>query len=90
MKNHGAAFVAVVAALFMGCAAAEAPPSPSSSASSAPAASTAAAQGGGPGPAVGEQLPPFEAPDQDGRRQGFETLRGKNGLLLNFNRSVVW
>jgi hypothetical protein len=43
-----------------------------------------------PGPAVGDRLPPFEARDQDGKRQDFETLRGKNGLLLNFNRSVVW
>jgi len=39
---------------------------------------------------VGDRLPAFEAPDQDGKRQDFESLRGKNGLLLNFNRSVVW
>lgn len=44
----------------------------------------------GPGPALGEALPPFEAPDQDGVRRSFESLRGPNGLLLNFNRSVVW
>lgn len=43
----------------------------------------------GPGPRVGETLT-FEAPDQKGARQTFETLRGPNGLLLNFNRSVVW
>ena len=43
-----------------------------------------------PGPAVGASLPPFEAPDQEGRRQSFDTLRGPHGLLLNFNRSVVW
>ena len=44
----------------------------------------------GPGPRVGETLGAFEAPDQNGARQSFETLRGPNGLLLNFNRSVVW
>jgi len=44
----------------------------------------------GPGPAVGESFPAFEAFDQEGRRQTFESLRGPNGLLLNINRSVVW
>ena len=56
-----------------------------------PAAGAAASrEGTGPGPAVGTSLPVFEASDQDGKRQSFETLRGPNGLLLNFNRSVVW
>lgn len=45
---------------------------------------------GAPGPAVGAKVPDFEAPDQDGRLRRFETLRGTGGLLLNFNRSVVW
>ena len=45
---------------------------------------------GAPGPAVGTSVPAFEAPDQDGRLRRFETLRGTGGLLLNFNRSVVW
>lgn len=44
----------------------------------------------GPGPAVGAALPAFELYDQDGRLRSFESLRGPNGLLLNFNRSVVW
>ena len=44
----------------------------------------------GPGPAVGEALPPFEAPDQTGRVWTFESLRGPKGLVLNINRSVVW
>lgn len=44
----------------------------------------------GPGPAVGTQLPAFELPDQDGRPRSLESLRGPKGLLLNFNRSVVW
>jgi hypothetical protein len=39
---------------------------------------------------VGAALPPFEALDQDGVRRSFESLRGPKGLLLNFNRSVVW
>jgi hypothetical protein len=43
-----------------------------------------------PGPAVGTAVPAFEARDQDGRLRRFETLRGTNGLLLNFNRSAVW
>jgi hypothetical protein len=44
----------------------------------------------GPGPAVGETLPAFEAPDQTGRVWTFESLRGPKGLVLNVNRSVVW
>lgn len=42
------------------------------------------------GPAVGKKIPPFEAVDQSGRRQTFETLRGPNGLLLLFYRSADW
>jgi len=84
MKTR-AAFLAV---LLVQCAGAT-PPAPSPAAPPSPAA-TAAAEGSGPGPAVGDRLPAFEAPDQDGKRQDFESLRGKNGLLLNFNRSVVW
>ena len=57
----------------------------------APSGRAAASAGGsGPGPAVGDRLPAFAAADQDGQRRDFEALRGKNGLLLNFNRSVVW
>jgi hypothetical protein len=80
---------AVLAAFLVQCAGA-APPSPSPAASPATAAPAAAAEGSAPGPAVGDPLPAFAAGDQDGKRQDFETLRGKNGLLLNFNRSVVW
>jgi len=43
-----------------------------------------------PGPPVGATLPTFEAPDQDGRRRSFESLRGTNGLLLVFSRSADW
>jgi hypothetical protein len=42
------------------------------------------------GPAVGEKIPAFEARDQKGQRQTFETLKGANGLLLVFVRSADW
>jgi hypothetical protein len=42
------------------------------------------------GPAVGERIPPFEATDQEGRRQTFDTLRGPHGLALLFVRSADW
>ena len=42
------------------------------------------------GPEVGSQLPVLDAPDQAGRTQTLETLRGERGLLLFFNRSADW
>lgn len=42
------------------------------------------------GPAVGQKIPLFEAVDQNGRRQTFESLKGPNGLLLLFHRSADW
>ncbi len=42
------------------------------------------------GPAAGEHIPEFEAIDQDGRRQTFESLRGPHGLALFFVRSADW
>jgi hypothetical protein len=42
------------------------------------------------GPAVGTTVPPFQAPDQHGRVQTFESLRGPNGLLLVVHRSADW
>ena len=42
------------------------------------------------GPAVGEKIPPFQAVDQSGRPQTFESLKGPNGLLLLFYRSADW
>lgn len=42
------------------------------------------------GPAVGQKIPPFEAVDQNGKRQTFESLKGPNGLLLLFHRSADW
>jgi hypothetical protein len=77
-------FLAVMLAQCKGQAAPAPSPAPPAPVATPSGADTA------PGPSVGTSLPPFEAADQDGRRQTFDTLRGPNGLLLNFNRSVVW
>jgi hypothetical protein len=42
------------------------------------------------GPAVGSKLPAFEAIDQFGKRQTFDSLRGPKGLALLFVRSADW
>ena len=42
------------------------------------------------GPAAGQPLPPFEAPNQDGRPQSLDSLRGPRGLVLVFFRSADW
>ena len=42
------------------------------------------------GPSVGSQVHLLEAVDQDGKSQTLETLKGTNGLLFVFNRSVDW
>jgi len=42
------------------------------------------------GPAVGDQLPAFSAPDQHGDPQTFDTLKGPNGLVLLVVRSADW
>jgi hypothetical protein len=85
MKSRAVLLLAVAVIECKGSAA----PAPRQAASPV-AAAAPAEKGQSPGPAVGAALPAFEAPDQDGRRQSFDTLRGPNGLLLNFNRSVVW
>lgn len=41
-------------------------------------------------PVVGQTLPPFELPDQDGRVRSFASLTGPEGLLLVFFRSADW
>ena len=90
-RAHGLVATAFVAVTLVQCQdRATQAPGPSASPARATPTSPAAAPGAAPGPAVGATLPAFEAPDQDGRPQKFETLRGPNGLLLNFNRSVVW
>jgi len=42
------------------------------------------------GPAVGQPIPRFEAPDQDGRQRDFASLTGPEGLVLVFFRSADW
>lgn len=43
-----------------------------------------------PGPAVGEKIPSFRAPDQYGRMQDFNSLRGPKGAMIVFERSLDW
>jgi len=43
-----------------------------------------------PGPAVGEKIPFFRAPDQYGRMQDLNSLRGPNGAMILFERSLDW
>ena len=42
------------------------------------------------GPAVGEKIPAFSATDQTGKVRDFDSLKGPQGLVLFFNRSVDW
>lgn len=42
------------------------------------------------GPVVGAKIPAFEARDQQGRVQTFDTLKGPKGLVLLFVRSADW
>jgi hypothetical protein len=42
------------------------------------------------GPQVGERVPAFSLPDQDGRVRTLESILGPNGALLLFHRSANW
>jgi hypothetical protein len=42
------------------------------------------------GPSVGAMVPMLDATDQDGNEQTLSTLKGSNGVLFVFNRSVDW
>jgi hypothetical protein len=42
------------------------------------------------GPEVGERLPDFDLPDQDGRRVRFHEDRAGSRAVVVFYRSVVW
>lgn len=42
------------------------------------------------GPEVGQALPAFSLPDQDGRTRDAESLKGPQGLVLVFYRSADW
>ena len=42
------------------------------------------------GPQVGETVPDFSLPDQFGRMQNLDTIKGPNGTMLLFHRSADW
>jgi cytochrome oxidase Cu insertion factor (SCO1/SenC/PrrC family) len=42
------------------------------------------------GPQVGARVPDFAGTDQRGRTQTLESLMGREGLMLVFNRSADW
>jgi hypothetical protein len=42
------------------------------------------------GPGIGEKIPAFSAVDQTGKMRDFDSLKGPQGLVLFFNRSVDW
>ena len=42
------------------------------------------------GPSVGSMAPLLAATDQEGNHQTLDTMKGSNGLLFVFNRSVDW
>jgi hypothetical protein len=42
------------------------------------------------GPRIGEKVPDFELPDQNGREHSLQQLMGPKGLLLVFVRSADW
>ena len=42
------------------------------------------------GPKIGEKVPDFTLPDQEGRQRSFQELMGPKGLLLVFSRSADW
>jgi peroxiredoxin len=42
------------------------------------------------GPQIGERVPEFALPDQAGRIQTLDSIRGPNGTMLLFHRSADW
>ena len=42
------------------------------------------------GPQVGERVPAFSLPDQNGQIQTLESVLGPNGAILLFHRSANW
>ena len=42
------------------------------------------------GPQVGDRVPEFSLPDQNGQLQSLESVRGPNGSLILFHRSADW
>ena len=56
----------------------------------APFAAADAEFAAGWGPDLGTAAPLLNAVDQDGKPQTLESMKGENGLLVVFNRSVDW
>jgi hypothetical protein len=42
------------------------------------------------GPQVGERVPDFSLPDQNGRMHTLDSIMGPNGAMLLFHRSADW
>ena len=42
------------------------------------------------GPQVGERVPQFSLPDQNGQIQTLDSIMGPNGAMLLFHRSADW
>lgn len=42
------------------------------------------------GPQVGDAVPAFNLPDQNGQMQTLDSIRGSNGTMLLFHRSADW
>ena len=42
------------------------------------------------GPDVGQRVPAFSAPDQEGRTQTLKSIMGSKGAMLVFFRSADW
>lgn len=42
------------------------------------------------GPEVGETVPPFNLPDQNGKMQNLKSITGPNGAIILFYRSADW
>jgi len=84
--NHALRWMAGVAAV--GLLAVAVPGLGEASSARAQEAATKEARMNAPKP--GETIPIFEAKDQFGKSQSFESLKGANGLVLLFVRSSDW
>ena len=42
------------------------------------------------GPEIGEKIPNFNLPDQNGRMHDFASIAGPNGAVILFHRSADW
>ena len=42
------------------------------------------------GPQIGDQVPEFRLPDQNGQTHSLDSIMGPNGAMLLFHRSADW